>query len=322
MSAEEYQMIPVKNIDLSGFRIKFQIRGVPVQFANGIRRILLNDMPVVEIADVKIHENTSLMPHEMLQLRTELLPVNARPSEEDLIRSAKLTLNVAGARKVYTSDFTITGGREDILLKDRDLDKPLYFLKMKEGDVVHLTAGLRVNPHSSHVCVATYMYHVNEEQAEEDKQSFLEDNEGWENAGKVFDNFYKQRSFYKNAKGRPDWFDFEVESLGVIPARDLVKDALAILKRHVLEWTKNEVIREKEESVYQIRAETGGHTVGALVQAILYESGLCQFVSYDVPHPLRTDMNVRFLSERTPEEVIAFVSSKVAEYCDTCVSLL
>jgi len=140
MSGEEYQMIPTKNIDLSGFRIKFQVRGVPVQFVNGIRRILLNDTPVVEVHDVTIHENTTLMPHEMLQLRTELLPVNVRPSEEELIRSAKLTLNIAGARKVYTSDFTVSGGREDILLKDRDFDKPLYLLKMKEGDVVHLTA--------------------------------------------------------------------------------------------------------------------------------------------------------------------------------------
>jgi DNA-directed RNA polymerase subunit L len=320
--SEDIKMIPVKNIDLSGFRMKFQIRGVPVQFANGIRRILLNDMPVVEVADVKIHENSTLMPHEMLQLRAELLPLNVRHTEEDLIRSAKITLNVSGARKVTTNDFTITGGREDILMKDRDLGTPLYFLKMKDGESVHMTAGLRVNSHSSHVCVATYMYHVNEELAEEDKASFLEDNEGWEGAERVFENFYKQRSFYRNEKGRPDWFDFEVESIGVIPARDLVKDSLAILKRHVLDWTKNDIIREKEENAYRVNAESGGHTVGALVQAILYESGLCQVVMYDVPHPLRTDMSVRFLTEKAPEEIMSYVASKVSEYCDTCVSLL
>lgn len=322
MATEVIEMIPTKTVDLSGFRIKFQLRGVPVQFANGIRRILLNDTPVVEIADVKIHENTTLMPHEMLQLRTELLPVNVRPNEEDLIRSAKITLNVAGKRKVYTSDFEITGARSDILLKDRDLNTPLYFLKMKDDETVHLTAGLRVNPHSSHVCVATYMFHVDDERAEEDKLSFLEENEGWENAERVFENFYKQRSYYKNAKGRPDWFDFEVESIGVIPARDLVKDALTILKKHVLDWTKNDIVREKESNVYRIVTESGGHTVGALVQAILYESGLCQFASYDVPHPLRSELVVRFLTEKTPEEILEYVRTKVTEYCDTCVSLL
>jgi DNA-directed RNA polymerase subunit L len=320
--AEELKMIPIKNIDLSGYRMKFQLRGVPVQYANAIRRIMLNEMPVVEIADVKIHENTTLMPHEMLQLRTELLPINVRPSEEDLVRGVKLTLNVAGDKRIYTSDFKVEGGRADIILKDRDLNTPIYFLKTKDGEAVHITAGLRVNPLSSHVCVATYMYHVDEELVVEDKTAFLEDNEGWENAERVFENFYKQRSFYKNAKGRPDWFDFEVESIGVVPARDLVKDALAILKRIVIEWSKNDIIREKEENTYRINSVFGGHTVGALVQAVLYESGLCQFVSYDIPHPLRTDMTIRILTDKTPEEIVNFATSKIAEYCDTCVSLL
>ena len=322
MAEEVTTMIPTKTVDLSGFRIKFQIRGVPVQFANAIRRVLLNEMPVVEIADVRILENTTLMPHEMLQLRTELLPVNVRPTEEDLIRTAKLTLNVSGERKVYTSDFTVTGGRSDILLKDRDLNTPLYFLKMKNGDSVHLTAGLRVNPTSSHVCVATYMYHVDDERAKLDKETFVEENEGWENAPKVFDNFYRQRSFYKNEKGRPDWFDFEIESIGVVPARDLAKEAIETVKKLVSEWKKNDIVREKEENVYRIEAISGGHTVGALVQAILYESGLCTFVSYDIPHPLRTDMIVRFRTDRRPVEIVEYANSKVAEYCDTCVSQL
>ena len=318
--AEEIKMIPAKTIDLSGLRMKFQLRGVPVQFANAIRRILLNETPVVEIADVKIHENTTLMPHEMLQLRTELLPINVRPSEEDIIRSAKIILNTAGAKKVYTSDFTIEGARDDIILKDRDLSTPLYFIKMKDGETVHLTAGLRVNPLSSQVCVATYMYHVDEDKAVEDKATFVEENEGWEGAGRVFDNFYRQRSFFKNAKGRPDWFDFEVESIGVVPARDLVKDALTLIKKNVIEWAKNDIIRKNDE--YQINAESGGHTVGALVQAVLFESGLCSFVSYDIPHPLRTDMVIRFLTDRTPEEILSYATTKIAEYCDTCVSLL
>ena len=319
---ETVSMIPSKSVELSGFRYKFQIKDAPVQFANAIRRILLNEMPVVEIADVKIIENNTLMPHEMLQLRTELLPVNVRPSEEDIIRSAKLTLNVGGEKRIYTSDFVATGGRADILMKDRDNGSPLFFLKTKNGEAVHLTAGLRINTHSSHVCVATYSYHVDEELADTDKEGFLTENVGWDKAAQVFDNFYRQRSFHKNEKGRPDWFDFEIESRGVIPARELAKDAIAILKKNVIEWTKNDIVREKEENVYNINTESGGHTVGALVQAILYESGLCSFVSYDVPHPLRSDMKVRFLTDKTPEEILAFLTAKITEYCDTVVQLL
>jgi DNA-directed RNA polymerase subunit L len=322
MATEKQEMIPAKNIDLNGFRMKFQMKGVPVQFANAIRRILLNEMPVVEIANVKINENTTLMPHEMLQLRTELLPVNVRPIEEDLIRSAKLSLSISGEKRVYTSDFVVSGGRKDILLKDRDLDTPLYFLKVKEGESVNLTAGLRINTLSSHCCVATYMYHVDEELAETDKEEFVNDNEGWDGAPRVFDNFYRQRSFHRNEKGRPDWFDFEIESIGVIPSRELAKEAFVLLKKSVAEWSKNDIVREKEDGVYRVVAESGGHTVGALVQAVLYESGLCQFVSYDMPHPLRSEMIVRFLTGKNPEEIVAYTLSKVNEYCDMCLSML
>ena len=32
----------------------FELKGVPVQFTNAIRRILLNETPTVELADVQI----------------------------------------------------------------------------------------------------------------------------------------------------------------------------------------------------------------------------------------------------------------------------
>lgn len=319
------EMIPAKSSSLNGFRYTFEVKDVPPQFPNAIRRVLLNEMPVVEVANVHIHTNSTLMPNEMMVLRTELLPVNVRPTEEDLIRTAKLTLNVTAddtEKRVYTSDFKVAGGRTDILLKDRDLGTPLFFMKVKPTETIHLTAGLRVNPSSSHVCVATYSYHVDEERAQNDLDEFLADNEGWNEAEQVFNNFYRQRSYHRNEKGRPDWFDFQVESIGVIPARELVKDAINVVKKNVLAWCTNEVVREGEPNVYQIMTDTGGHTVGALVQAILYESGLCKFVSYDVPHPLRTDMKVRFLTERTPEEILTYVKTKITELCDTAVSLL
>jgi DNA-directed RNA polymerase subunit L len=323
---EPTEMIPAKSTSANGFRYTFELKSVPPQFANAIRRVLLNEMPVVEVADVTIHSNSTLMPNEMLTLRTELLPVNVRPTEEDLIRTAKLTLNITappeGEKRVYTSDFTVKGGRADILLKDRDLATPLFFMKVKPGETLHITAGLRVNPLSTHVCVATYSYHVDEERAQSDLEEFLADNEGWDEAEQVFNNFYRQRSFHRNEKGRPDWFDFTVESIGVIPARELVKDAIATVKKNVSAWCGNEIVREKEANVYQIVTDAGGHTVGALVQAILYESGLCQFVSYDVPHPLRSEMRVRFLTSSTPEEILAYVKTKSTELCDTAVSLL
>ena len=312
-------MISSVSTNPSGFRTQFELRDVPIQFANAIRRILLNEMPVVEVTDVQVLENTTLVPHEMLKLRTELLPVNVRHTEEDIIRSAKLTLRVVEPGKVTTDNFGVTGGRNNILLRDRDLDTPLYFLKVKKDETVNITASLRVNPLSSHVCVSTYSYHVDPEKALKNRQIFLENNPGQES---LFDNFYKQKSFHTNEKGRPDWFDFTVESIGVIPAVELVKDALTIIKKRITEWVKTEIVRENEPNVYMVTTEVEGHTLGALIQAVLYESGLVDFVSYDVPHPLRSEMRVRFLTEKTTDEIMSYLSGKIVEYCDTCLGIL
>ena len=316
-------MIPSKNIDMNGFRARFEMKGVPVQFVNAIRRVLLNETPTVVLGGIQIHTNTTRMPHEMLQLRTELLPVNVRTSEEDLLRSAKLTLRINAEEdvRVYSSDFVVEGSRTDVLMLDRDLGTPLFFLKMKKGEAVHVTAGLRVEQGSSHCCVATYSYHIDADKVDAAREAYIAENKSDPN-GYVFDNSHRQLVYHQNEKGRPDWFDVTVESIGVIPARELVKDALATIKKNTIEWSRSDIIREKETNAYMVVSDIGGITVSALVQAVLYDSGLCSFVSYDRLHPLRTETTVRFLTERTPEEIMAFVVAKVTEYCDTATPLL
>ena len=172
MSAIAGMSATVENIQtsMSGFRMTFELRKVPVQFANALRRMLLNETPVVELTDVQILENTTLMPHEVMKHRVEMLPVKCRPSEEDTVRNARILLRVppvteGPTRILTTDDFVVEATRTDLLLKDRDLDAPMYFLKLRPAETVHLTARLRVNPSSSQMCVATYSYHVDEELA-------------------------------------------------------------------------------------------------------------------------------------------------------------
>jgi len=323
MSAEMASSF-AENIQTSigGFRMTFELRGVPVQFANALRRMLLNETPVVELTDVQILENTTLMPHEMLKHRVEMLPVNCRPSEEDTVRNARFLLRVppvtdGPTRMLTTSDFVVESAtRTNLLLKDRDLDTPMFFLKLRPAETVHLTARLRVNPSSSQMCVATYSYHVDEELAKLDEEKYED---------KVqFANFHRQMSFHRDEKGRPDWFDFTVESLGVVPAKDVVLYCLKDLMRRAPLWIKETpIVREAEPSVYHLVSTVEGHTLGALAQNIAYNLGMCTFVSYDVPHPLRPEMKFTFRSvEKTPEEVLGAVVAKIVELCRSTISAM
>jgi DNA-directed RNA polymerase subunit D len=56
-------------------KIAIKLKGVPLQYANALRRICLNGVPVFAIDTVDIIENTSVLPDEGLAHRLGLIPL-------------------------------------------------------------------------------------------------------------------------------------------------------------------------------------------------------------------------------------------------------
>lgn len=298
---------------LNGYRIDFELSKVPIPFVNGLRRILLSEIPTVVIRDVVIRANTTQLNNEMLKHRVEMLPVNVLPSEVAVIRDTKLTVHFEpgpGAdRIVTTDDFAISGStRREILLKDRDLETPLLFLKLNVGGK-HPEDGLRVEASlgvdetgSSQVCVATFKNHIDPTLAQFNRDQYLLPEKGNQDP-RIFDNHLIQRSFEQDENGRPTRFDFAIESIGVIPARDLLRQALEVYKHKVTEFLK-EPIAKAEDGSYVIESMTEGHTLGYFAQTLILESGLVDFVAYDPGHPLVPKLTLRFRTTVKPENVL------------------
>ena len=59
--------------------VKFRLKGVPVRFANALRRVLLSEIPTLAIEDVNILKNNSVLYDEVLALRLGLIPIKADP---------------------------------------------------------------------------------------------------------------------------------------------------------------------------------------------------------------------------------------------------
>lgn len=295
-----------------------EFKNYPPTFVNSIRRVLLTDIPTVVVRDIEILENTTEIPHEMLKHRVEMLPVNVSPNEANIIRDAKIELRILPApedRLIYSNDFVITNGRPTLLMGDRDLGSPLLFTKVGKNQILHIKAGLSLETKTaSQVCVSTLSYHIDPEIAEEERALFLED--GGEPA--VFDNFYIQRCYSKDDKGRPNWIDLNVESIGVIPAKELVRMSSTILKQKIgdyMEQATTNIARHKDNE-YSISLNVGGHTELAPLQEVLYSDLNVNFVSYDIPHPLNTSTIVRFHTKMNPETILKNAHAKLNEYCD------
>ena len=296
-----------------------ELKKFPVTFANALRRILLTDIPTVVIRDVQILENTTQLPHEMLKHRVEMLPVDVRPTDASTIRDAKIELRVLpqteGARTIRTNDFTFESSRPTILMNDRDTNAPLLFLRVRPNESVHIKGKLAVETKTaSQVCTASTAWHVDPVRAKEDKRIFVDEDEG---SPAVFDNFYIQKSYSRDERGRPDWIDLDVESVGVIPAKELVKMAVQILKKMVTDYMKeaSDNIEKQKDNEYRIQLDQGGHTVCALLQEVMYSGTDTTFVSYDITHPLRTETVMRFQTTQDPESILKKAQTIVEEYC-------
>lgn len=308
-------------ISLKGFRLEAGLKDVPVAFVNALRRILLAELPVVVLSTIQILENTTSMTHEMLKHRLEMLPINVKPEETGVIRDTKLRLKVGaeGEPLVVTTDtFVVAGPRPDVLLKDRDLGTPLYFMRLAPGERISIEASLAIAPMgASHVCVSTFRNHIDPDIAAMDKEAYVsqagDDPKARAEAARLFDTFHIQRSFHRNPETkRPDWFDLTIESIGVLEAKDLLRRACEVLKSKLEDWTKTPILREGDGWV---RMETEGetYTLGQLLQEVMYTGGLVEVVSRDLGHPLTPLLTLRFKVKTVqPEAVIARCAADAA----------
>lgn len=303
-------------ISLNGFRLDGELKNVPIGFVNALRRIVLAEIPVVVLSNIQILDNTTQMTHEMLRHRVEMLPVNVRADETGVLRDTKVELRMLpspDAREVTTDDFTVAGPRKNVLLYDRDLDQPILFLNMKPNESLHIKANLAVEMKgASQVCVSTFKNHIDPDRARLDKDQYIL--EGGD--PRVFDNFHIQRSYARDDNGRPYWFDFTVESIGVMKATDLVKKAVEILQAKILEWTKSPILRE-EAGWYRIETEGETYTLGQLAQEMIYAGGLVEFVSRDIGHPLVPKLMIRFNTKLQPEAVVDLFKAQAVALCES-----
>ena len=318
------------NLSLNGYRLDAEFKNVPIAFVNGLRRILLSEIPTVVVRDVQILDNSTKMIHEMLKHRVEMLPINVRPEDTAVIRDTKIELRFLppatpdltrkAAVDITSDDFVVDGPRKNVILKDRDLDEPLFFMTLQPNESIHVKASLAVEMKgASQVCVSTFKNHIDPDLAALDKDSYVaeagDDEVERATRAKIFDNFEIQRSYARDDEGRPYWFDFAVESIGVTPAKDLLKQAALVFKKKIEDWCNNPIQRE-EGDWYTIETEEEGHTIGALAQILIYNQKV-NFVSYRIVHPLLPKMIVRFNSKLAPEKVIEKFKQEAVALCES-----
>ena len=316
-------MATIENLKVSnnGFELECELKKFPVSFVNGLRRTLIGNIPTVVVRDVQILENTTQLPHEMLKHRMEMLPIKVSPTDSTTIKDAKIKLQIQPEREkdetrtITTDDFVIDSAHPNIIMKDRDLGTPILFLRVRKGESVNIEARLALeNDQVSQVCTATTGWHIDPDLAKEARREYVESG----NDVRIFDNSLIQRYYSRDERGRPNWIDMKIESVGVLLAKDILAMGISVLRKKVDTYIKEaleNIQRESDDGTYNVSLQQGGHTIGYLMQEVIYYDANVNFVSYDIPHPLQNTMVLRFNTIKKPESILKTAHDTIEEYC-------
>ena len=80
--------------------------------------------------------------------------------------------------------------------------------------------------------------------------------------------------------------------------------------------------KESDPGTCNVTLEQGGHTIGYLMQEVIYSDANVKFVSYDIPHPLKNTMVLRWNSEKSPESILKNAQELIKEYCSVVEKIL
>jgi DNA-directed RNA polymerase subunit D len=274
-------LVQIKILESKGNLLRFYISDVDHQIANGIRRVIMAEVPTMAVDDVIIVENTSSLRDEMIAHRLGLIPLKTDlesyvPREvcdcqSDLgcsKCSVTLTLEAEApdeTRNVYSNE--LKSNDPEVVPVSGDVP----ILKLAKGQHIKLEAYARLGTGKEHakwqpVAVSAYKYapvlKVNSERCDlckkcvkacpklvlgiEDKKVIIVDYEKCDICRLCVDACPRDSISVEEEK---DAFIFNIESTGALPPEKIVEKALNILEDKTRDFEEQtSKIREEEKN--------------------------------------------------------------------------
>jgi DNA-directed RNA polymerase subunit L len=350
--------------------LHFTVDDVDASFVNAIRRIVLAECETIGFntdeylnSDLKMLENTSSLHNEFILHRFGLIPINISDvtnfhnSKYKFILKKENTTN--DIMPVTTEDFQVfdtESNKEipsiDFFPPNKETGEYISLLKLKsnpnkKGEKIHLegkatrSSGNKNARYSPVSCI----YYRNTQDPEKQKVGFekylvTKNAQGVEK--KELDILHRRfmleegdRYFYTDEDGEPYKFQFYIESVGVIEPHLILKEAITILKKKLLQLKHNVAkITENNDSVdgidisesigimkaYTINIQNETHTLGNLMQAYISKIHTDQilFIGYRNPHPLKNNIEIKLAAN---SHSMTAVNDIIGNTCDHIITI-
>jgi|UniRef100_A0A6C0LGJ0 DNA-directed RNA polymerase subunit L len=330
------------NYDPKSQKNSFDIQNMDLSIVNGIRRVLLTEIPIVgfygeDEPSIEVHKNTGPLHNEFMKHRIGLIPINVTEkitdTYEDNDYSFDLNIMNDGATTVNVTTASFTGTYKDNQLTAKELNElfppnpitkqNILITRLRAGEHLHFTATAikrtgKTNASFSPVSLANFY--------------FIEEPKEASKASNILD---KHRAYHKNEYGDPTLIKFEIETVNKLSYSYLFSKAIEIIIAKLNKLITNidnitiEPVPNNPFSV-NFHVDNEDDTLGNIIQSIVHNKYIrgnekfnkivCSYIGYICPHPLKQLMIIRItLEEQTNPDVF---KQFLTENCEAIIKEL
>ena len=317
--------LPTKN------RYSFDIHDIDLSIVNGLRRIILADIPVVgfdgEInPSLTIDINDGPLHNEIMLHRLGLIPIYFSEQETDEFISDDYEFSLDVENKdliminVTTHDFKVNYQGKELDKKtiqrlfpvDSITKNPILITRLRPGERLKVTNGRAIkesaNYHAGFSTVSLCTIEYKQDHVEAATKSNILD---------------KERAFLRNEYGDPNTISFSIESECALTPKYLFSKAIDIIADKLHKIIQNINIDEVSQSYIKFEmTDNGGQftfekeddTLGNLLQSTLHNHYIrevkpgphdtyIKYIGYYCPHPLDSTMVLRINPDTSKKEL-------------------
>lgn len=319
---------------------QFKITNIDLSIVNSIRRTILTNIKNVaflfnvkeknpETSGIHIVENDSPLHNEFLAHRLSMVPINltseqiANWNPEDYEFEIKVENNTKSFKDVTSKDIIVTyKGKEDSKLREQMFPSNKftkeYIIITKLPPTTQTTklyCKLKafIGTAEDSACWATtslctFYNDIDEDTNKKNMAQFIEKNPKLnpKQAEVRYNTLDYQRAFHKNEYNEPDQFIFNIEPECILSTKEIFQQSLEYLIDKIdnlIDFKETKITVSNEKDFYKIILNDETHTIGNLLQSILYnihvrekKSKQISFIGYFVPHPLEKRVFMKIVS--------------------------
>ncbi len=294
-----------------------------ISLINGLRRTIMCDIDVynIDVESTKFYENNCALDNEFLNKRLSFIPIISDYEDivyENVRIEFKIKNNSQDMKSVYVSDFQFKDDKDNVIQKEFCRFPNILFTKLKPNQSISFETRFKKNnsqyggANYNATCPCVHTFEIDNTAL----QAKIKEENMSESEAKSFVLDEAEIYYKKSANGTPGVYQFHIESVGHLNAKNIYELGIEKLKERIMiaksemnlkNSEKISIIKNKKsDEVFDVIFMEENDTLGNILSEYLSIDDEVKYVGYRLIHPLKYEMHMKIvLNKNNDKEHIA-----------------